>query len=109
MPTQPTDPYGGHAVGNTELRLIHQFRLRAPAPCAGLQSCQLPAHAGDARRDRDMVADLVARASDQDRRTARWAFVHKHFAEGNLEAALAEFAKARRPQYWWSYLWNIAL
>ena len=40
----------------------------APASCAGLQSRQFPAHAGDARADQELVADELEGEADQDRR-----------------------------------------
>jgi hypothetical protein len=39
--------------------------------CAGLQSRQLPAHAGDARADQRLVADEPQGEVDQDRREGR--------------------------------------
>ena len=36
---------------------VRRQRRPAPASCAGLQSRQLPARAGDARADQELVAD----------------------------------------------------
>src|SRR5947209_5830090 len=43
-------------------------RRAASAPCARLQSRQLPAHAGDARADQGLVADKPEGEADQNRR-----------------------------------------
>ena len=43
-------------------------RGAAPASCAGLQSRQSPAHAGDAGADQGLVADEPEGQADQDRR-----------------------------------------
>ena len=43
----------------------------APASCAGLQSRQFPAHAGDAGADQRLVADEPEGETDQDRREGR--------------------------------------
>ena len=47
---------------------VRRQRRPAPASCAGLQSRQLPAHAGDARADQGLVADEPEGEADQDRR-----------------------------------------
>ena len=42
-------------------------RRAAPASCTRLQSWQLPAHAGDARADQELVANEPEGETDQDR------------------------------------------
>ena len=46
-------------------------RRAALTSCAGLQSRQFPAHAGDARADQGLVADQLEGEADQDRREGR--------------------------------------
>jgi hypothetical protein len=46
-------------------------RRPSPASCAGLQSRQLLAHAGDARADQGLVVDEPKGKADQDRREGR--------------------------------------
>ena len=63
----------GQVRAEVDTALVHALRgQRRPSPASrtGLQPRQFPAHAIDARRDRNVVADLVARATDQDRRAA---------------------------------------
>ena len=48
--------------------VVHRQCRPASAPCARLQSRQLPAHAGDARADQGLVADQPEGEADQDRR-----------------------------------------
>ena len=51
--------------------VVRRQRRSASASCAGLQSRQLPAHAGDARADQRLVADEPEGKADQDRREGR--------------------------------------
>ena len=51
--------------------IIRRQRRPASASCARLQSRQFPAHAGDARADKGLVADEPQREADQDRREGR--------------------------------------
>ena len=46
---------------------VRRQRRAAPASCTRLQSWQLPAHAGDARADQELVANEPEGETDQDR------------------------------------------
>ncbi len=61
---------------------LRRQRRASSAPCAGLQSRQLHADAGDAPSDGVVVADQPARETDQDRREGRQPWPLRHIPNG---------------------------
>ena len=55
-------------VDTAVMSVIRRQRGSSTASCAGLQSRQFSAHAGDARADQGVVADEPEGKADQDRR-----------------------------------------
>lgn len=62
---------GRDQMDATVRSLLRRQRCAPSASRAGLQSRQLPAHAGDALADKALVYDHAARKADQDRREGR--------------------------------------
>jgi len=61
---------------------VRRQRSSASASCARLQSRQLPAHVGDARADKGLVADEPQAKADQDRRKGRQSRPLRRFPHG---------------------------
>ena len=72
-------------------------RRAATASRPGLQSRQFPAHAGDARRYRDLVADVAARAADQDRHPAGAPCPLRHLPVRRSSTAAISLCRHPRP------------
>ena len=69
---------------------LRRQRRASSAPCAGLQSRQLHADAGDAEDGRTVVADQPAREADQDRREGRQPRPLRHLPDGRGRGAAAD-------------------
>ena len=61
---------------------VRRQRRPSPASRVGLQSCQFPAHAGDAGTDQGLVAVEPEREADQDRRQGHQPWPQHCFPDG---------------------------
>ena len=75
----------GEAVFDSPAKTVSKnFPIELVVSAQGSRSDrnEVPAHAGDAQRDRDMVTDLFARTADQDRYAAGAPWPLRHLPDG---------------------------
>jgi hypothetical protein len=90
-----------HQVDATLLSLVQRERSSSSTACAGVQSWELPSHAGNARADPRLVADEPTREAHQDRREGRQPWPLRRVSDGGsrdpAQTLRADSATDRRP------------